>query len=133
MQAKTCAMAGRQTGSMSAGGQRSVLRQAFRGTPVVGNSRAMRVGGVRTHAIDIRAEKVRASSHYSSQSAGPMDTASDVATEFGERKIASHDLVALASEGDVAHCRSGGLLELAEHSLLNFIHRGVILSRDGLP
>lgn len=67
MQAKTgSVMAGRQSslGSMSMGGQRGmVLRQAFRGTPLVGNNRAIRIGGVRTHAINIRAEKVRASSH----------------------------------------------------------------------
>lgn len=63
MQAKTGpVMAGRHSslGSMSMGGQRgAVLRQAFRGTPLVGNNRAIRIGGVRTHAINIRAEKVR--------------------------------------------------------------------------
>lgn len=68
MQAKTgSAMSGRHSlGSMSMGGQRGVvLRQAFRGTSLVGNNRAIRIGGVRTHAINIRAEKVRASSHAS--------------------------------------------------------------------
>lgn len=77
MQAKSGAMAGRHSslGSLAMGGQRSaVLRQAFRGTPLVGSNRAMRIGSVRTHAIDIRAEKVRASSQPISPAAGSTET-----------------------------------------------------------
>jgi len=56
MQAK----AGASIGTMSSmGAQRGiVLRQSMRGSPLVSGNRSMRISG-RTHAINIRAEKVR--------------------------------------------------------------------------
>ena len=47
--------AGTGTGSMRLGAQ----RQALRGSPLISNNRAMRISGVRTHSMNIRAEKVR--------------------------------------------------------------------------